>query len=304
MDLIRQKKADLEKRVAEINERIKTATGEGTIQNAVAQYSRYLSEIENDINSSIEKSKEYYRIITEENQTLRNNQVLKDRYENLRSQYIADIKRLSNIADGERLLSSYPDSSKCPICGVGEIPDALLVPHLNAAKAELKRTINLLSDLEEAENSINHQIEASLVEITRLERERKLCNSSVNNTLKLAAESLRQMLARFEESTIMNQRITLYGEMLSDLEKDRTLIEMENKIEGSSARNNQYKPKEYFQKDLVDSLTGYAQKILQFCNYHKAQDTSFSLESFDLQVSGIEKALVHYLNSKSYRDDK
>ena len=293
MELIKQKKADLEKKKADTDEKLKATISNDSIQESFAKYTEFLGRIEKEIDSSIEKSKEYYHSIVDENQRLRNNQVLKERYDNLRSQYLADINRLNNIADGEQFLSKYPDSSRCPLCGVGDIPDHLLIPHLDAAKAELKKTINLLSDLENAEREINEQIDASTKEIARFEKERRLCNSNVENQLKPAAESLRKILANCEESIMLNQRIAFYNEMLGDFEKDKELIELENKQEKTASKKNQYKPKEFFQQDLVDSLTGYAQKILKFCNYNKAQDTTFSLDSFDLQVHGVDKALIH-----------
>lgn len=82
-------------------------------------------------------------------------------------------------------------------------------------------------------------------------------------------------------------------EMLSDLENDIENIERENESKRINAKKSIYKPREYFQQDMANSLSACAQKILKFCNYPNCENTAFNLDSFDLQVNGVEKSLVH-----------
>ena len=292
MEFIKQKKSDLELKLETANKRIQSSVN-GNIQEVIDSYADSLDTIEREIEETILKSKDYYHTIIAEEQKHKSNHVLLERYENLRSQYIADIKRLNNIAEGENMLFDFPATDKCPLCGEGVVPSHLMASHIEAAKAELKRTVNLLSDLEKAETEVKAQIQSSKQIINDLKKKRKACIENIDKQLKPAAASIRSILSSYEESIALSQRISFYEEMLHDLKGDVESIEKENEEKRQDAKKNNYKPREFFQQDMVDCLTSYAQTILGFCNYHNYSQTSFDLDSFDLQVNGVDKSLVH-----------
>ncbi|MGI5899800.1 MAG: hypothetical protein ACOX8S_07770 [Christensenellales bacterium] len=79
--------------------------------------------------------------------------VLYNRYQALRSQYNADIKRLTFIVEGEVHSGDLTANAKCPFCG-GDIDEQHEHSYAETSHAEAERIALRLEDLAEAEKDI------------------------------------------------------------------------------------------------------------------------------------------------------
>src|SRR5690554_7101650 len=89
------------------------------------------------------------------------------RYAALKTQYSADIKRLSFIVDGETVMKHVSHDSNCPFCN-GKIPTQNTKSYIEAARSELSRIVAQYNDLVGAEDDIKQQIQELQTEIVLL----------------------------------------------------------------------------------------------------------------------------------------
>ena len=113
------------------------------INNIEDKFNNLLEEIngvEKAVSNQISEIKEVQSNITEINQKVIDATVYISRYDDLKTQYIADIKRLSFIVDGEKAVNSIPENKECPFCH-HEITSIEGHSHIDAANAELGRIL-------------------------------------------------------------------------------------------------------------------------------------------------------------------
>src|SRR5690606_18017917 len=87
------------------------------IDNAV----QALSDIEEKISAAMSNSQSLLNNMLAKKERLTECQMLISRYAALKTQYSADIKRLSFIVDGETVMKHVSHDSNCPFCN-GKIP--------------------------------------------------------------------------------------------------------------------------------------------------------------------------------------
>lgn len=291
INYVLQKKSEFEKKKQIADEVLSKLAGDD-VNNSVTNYIDYLSLIEKEIEQSINLSKQYYYEISDMEDQLKGNQFLLNRYESLKSQYVSDVKRLNSIIEGENALSAIPVAERCPFCD-NPISLGHSKTHVDAAKNELQRIVSLLDGLQKTEDDVKAEIEKLQHGIDNLRINKKICEEGVDQELKPMAESLRRIIESYEESIRANQNLELYSQMIEELENDRCRLEEEEKANKTEAKKTKYKPKEFFKSDFVEALTRNAQDILQQCHYSKYNEASFDLDSFDIQVNGIDKSLIH-----------
>lgn len=84
--------------------------------------------------------------------------MLFSRYGHLRSQYRADIQRLTFIVDGEQNMSTAPKVSTCPFCD-GKITPRAKKSYIEASRGELSRIVSQMDGLVASEKDV--QVEKS-----------------------------------------------------------------------------------------------------------------------------------------------
>ena len=73
--------------------------------------------------------------------------------QNLKSQYISDIKRLTFIVNGETIMNEIPLNKNCPFCD-GEIDSNKNLSYIESARGELTRILSQLEELTKSESDI------------------------------------------------------------------------------------------------------------------------------------------------------
>ncbi|MDD3870367.1 MAG: AAA family ATPase, partial [Candidatus Cloacimonetes bacterium] len=133
------------------------------IDNAV----QALSDIEEKISAAMSNSQSLLNNMLAKKERLTECQMLISRYAALKTQYSADIKRLSFIVDGETVMKHVSHDSNCPFCN-GKIPTQNTKSYIEAARSELSRIVAQYNDLVGAEYDIKQQIQELQTEIVLL----------------------------------------------------------------------------------------------------------------------------------------
>ncbi len=133
------------------------------IDNAV----QALSDIEEKISAAMSNSQSLLNNMLAKKERLTECQMLISRYAALKTQYSADIKRLSFIVDGETVMKHVSHDSTCPFCN-GKIPTQNTNSYIEAARSELSRIVAQYNDLVGAEDDIKQQIQELQTEIVLL----------------------------------------------------------------------------------------------------------------------------------------
>ena len=131
-------------------------------------------EIQNDINCLLEQisdaedalkitSEQYENVsgqIIEYSDRISESQMIRNRYDALRSQYESDMRRLSFIAEADIHQDSLPKLEHCPFCN-GELPKEKTESCIDAAIAEAERIEMRLKDLGSAAEAVLKEIKKS-----------------------------------------------------------------------------------------------------------------------------------------------
>jgi len=241
-----------------------------------------IAETEEAIAVSIKHNKQLFKEIFEANAQLTECNTLFNRYQSLRSQYAADIHRLTFIVDGELNRKGLVATSKCPFCE-NDIPVQEEESYVEASHAELHRIQLQLSDLIEAERDL--VIERTDIEkkLFALSEKKSFIENLLNKELKPKVAALKTTLAEYRQAIeIQNEAAVIHGyEMTMKTELYEVLAE-ENPEMG-------FKIKSYFDRYILNSLDSYLNKILNLCRYEGFSSAYFNPNNFDIYVNGKSK---------------
>ncbi|MDC3416596.1 AAA family ATPase [Aquibacillus salsiterrae] len=249
-----------------------------------------ISNTEEKLSIAINRSKDLSNEIYNVNSQLAESNMLHNRYEVLRSQYNADISRLTFIVEGEVHKNGIQEVSRCPFCN-GGLEKEEEESCIEAAGAELQKIVSQLKDLDEAEHDIINEIDNLYTKRSHLEIERSEIEAVINSELKPKINELQHSLNEYR-SSIENQNETnvlerFEKEMLYDLRQFEDEEESEIK----------YKPKEHFNQQIMHQIDEILTNILEKCNFDHFSSAYFSKDSFDVVINGQGK----FTFGKGYR---
>ena len=209
--------------------------------------------------------------------------LLLNRYAELRSQYKADVKRLSFIVDGETNMTSIPTPNKCPFCD-GKMPVQNFTTYIAASNAELIRISKLLNDLYEIEQTVISDKASCQYNLNALNTEREQIDKLIKTALKPKAEELKSKLRDYRNYIRLQREIELVEKLHK--EKSQDLTDMIAKAEETTI---EYKPREHFPQDFEKKITEMFEQALIDCKYEEYLSSKFSLKSFDVIVNAKRK---------------
>ena len=257
--------------------------------NVEAEIARIVSEIEEtdaSITQAVNSSKELLgQILTTEEKSAECS-VLLSRYQSLKSQYAADIKRLTFIVEGEVEYQSVPHVSKCPFCD-GKMTTHNRQSYIEASRGELARIVAQLEGLEAAEADVKTELAQIEMELTALRAKREDIESLISEQLRPKADNLREMLNNYRAFIRLKHEMDVIDSFSDSWTTDLRELPEET---GDAL---QYHPKEYFDEAFLSAMDTLAKDILSECNYENLTSARFNLSDFDIEVNGGKKATNH-----------
>ena len=280
------------KQISGISERKKHLAEQLALYNGIdveSETSRIISEIEETdeaIVKAVNDSKELLAQILVTEEKAAECSMLLSRYQSLKSQYAADIKRLTFIVEGDLAYQTVPRVAKCPFC------EGKMTPHshqsyIEASRGELSRIVAQLAGLEATEADVKRELDDIEGTLKALRSQRSSIELLVAEQLRPKAESLRKMLDSYKEFTQIKHEMAIIDSFSDSWVTDlRELPEESNDT-------IKYHPREYFDEEFLATKDTYAKEILEECNYENLTSARFSLSDFDIEVNGGKKATNH-----------
>lgn len=208
-------------------------------------------------------------------------------FQALKSQYTADVKRLTFIVDSEVHMGDMDPNETCPFCG-GKIHPKDQESYIETARAELSRILTQLKGLEESENDIDSSLTELRMEICPLEERIEEINTMVAAELTPHAEKLKDAISQYRSYIQLQEEISLLHTLSTDWS---TELQKQEAMEISE--KPKFKPKDHFPQGFNARIDGIAYSILQDCRYEGLNIAHFNMGTFDLEVNGLKKEISH-----------
>jgi hypothetical protein len=271
--------ADRNNELLEQYSNIEAVDYENEIKNLIQE----ISEIEKEISLAIQNNQDILEQISKNDEQLTECNVLLNRYEDLNTQYISDIKRLGFILDGAA--NGQPiHVNKCPFCD-STIDDTNEQTHdyIEASKAEYKKIDLQLKDLVNATADIKKEKAQFEIKAKSLKAEQDHIDNIINSQLKPKIGPLKEKLTQYKQSVEIQKEIKIIKEFCTS--KSTDLVEVESE-DDSTLR---FKVKEHLDRSILDEIDQRLFTLLDKCHYNNLLTARFDKNEMDIVVNGKAK---------------
>lgn len=254
-------------------------------RSSVEQVRKEIAELQAQVDEATRESQQLMSQIYEWNGKLSESRTVGHNFAVLRQQYQSDIRRIGFIVDGAATVSPVRKKVKCPICGE-ETERVQDTSFIDASAAELEKIKRHLSELSDAQHSVEHQQETIIATIRTLEEKKKTVDT-------LISEQLQPRLSVFEEE--LEQQLSLIR-LTSELEIVRQnetqyrseLFNKETEEASEPSKHNIYEDYDY---DIIHGFEEKLREILQASKIGGAASARLNMENFDIEIGGFKKSV-------------
>lgn len=278
-------------RLSERNQELLAQLKENPNIDIAVEIEKIMAEIstnEKRINSSIEENQKILAQLYEKNENLSECNVLLNRYDELTTQYDADLKRLNFIVDGEANLNAS-FSTHCPFCD-GEVVVKKNQNYIDAAKSDYKKIKLQAKDLESASKELRSEKLSLEQEIGTLMAKKKSIEELIEKELKPQVFNLKEKLSTYKDAIECQKEI----DILKKLSEQKTADMIENDTDEESELK--FKVKEHLDYSFIDELSNGIKSFLENCNYDNLLSVIFDKADMDIVINGKKKSS----NGKGY----
>lgn len=278
-------------RLSERNQELLAQSKENPNIDIAVEIEKIMAEIstnEKRINSSIEENQKILAQLYEKNENLSECNVLLNRYDELTTQYDADLKRLNFIVDGEANLNTS-FSTHCPFCD-GEVVVKKNQNYINAAKSDYKKIKLQAKDLESASKELRSEKLSLEQEIGTLMAKKKSIEKLIEKELKPQVFNLKEKLSTYKDAIECQKEI----DILKKLSEQKTADMIENDTDEESELK--FKVKEHLDYSFINELSNGIKSFLENCNYDNLLSVIFDKADMDIVINGKKKSS----NGKGY----
>lgn len=278
-------------RLSERNQELLAQLKENPNIDIAVEIEKIMAEIstnEKRINSSIEENQKILAQLYEKNENLSECNVLLNRYDELTTQYDADLKRLNFIVDGEANLNAS-FSTHCPFCD-GEVVVKKNQNYIDAAKSDYKKIKLQAKDLESASKELRSEKLSLEQEIGTLMAKKKSIEELIEKELKPQVFNLKEKLSTYKDAIECQKEI----DILKKLSEQKTVDMIENDTDEESELK--FKVKEHLDYSFINELSNGIKSFLENCNYDNLLSVIFDKADMDIVINGKKKSS----NGKGY----
>ena len=261
--------------------------GDVDISENVRVMIKEVSAIKERIEQANERGKRLLGEIITVNEELADCELLINRYSSLRKHFVADIKRLTLIVDGEIMMEAVPCLEKCPFCD-GDIQDTEHPNYIEASRSELTRIISQLEGLAQVEHDVKSRKVEIEGRIISLNNEKTDIDSLIDEELKPKEHELAEVLTAYRAVTMLQGELQ-FIERFAD-ERTQTLRDKEKPEESKV----EYRPKEHLDSNFRKGIDEYLKDIFTKCCFENLLTVHFDIDNqFDVSINGYNKATNH-----------
>ena len=241
----------------------------------------------NTVQESISKADEQVRLSIAEMYDLGNRleeaRFLQERYDNLHSQYEADLSRLEFIIDGNEKIGIRKGIERCPFCDHRLQAISNRASLMEVSTAEQERTKKQLTDLMVVEDELADEITNIENQLEEIKRQREASDSLLRTELRPKMIELQSLLAQYTKISTIRSEVNAMRKLSGSLSDD--ILQKESELDNYA----KYNPKEQFNKELFEKLSHSFDSAISQCSYPNYTDAYISRETFDVVVNGRHK---------------
>lgn len=242
-----------------------------------------IAATESSMDTVVEQSQRLADQIIEIDAQISECRMLKNRYRSLMSQYEADIKRLTFIAEGDIHRGVIPKLDHCPFCN-GELSKIQGESCVEAAITEVQKIEAQIRDLRSADTELVAEIKALDVERSAAINERKAVQEKIRIELEPKISSLKSLLFSYRAALGRAKVNEIFDRVESTLNEElRDSLEDKKEQEKFDVRG---KIREF----LAPVLDAKLLDILRAVNYEDISSATLDIERCDVKVNGTAKA--------------
>lgn len=222
-----------------------------------------------------EKINEIMRQISED-------EVLINRNHLLLSQYKADIKRLTFIAEGNIIAKKIKPIDRCPFCN-SELPHENKEDCMDAVVAEEQKIEMQVNDLKSVQKYLQEEYSVLKKKKSVLVHLKNKQEEKIRGELEPKIQQLKKQLNDYTVSLRFSEMNNMIAQFSTFLQQERETVTHEESSDFHIDIKGKFK--EIFKDNLDDEID----KLLKCCDYQNYIDSYFDIESYDVVVNGHEK---------------
>ncbi len=281
----------IQDKITELSDRREMLEGKlssANISDPHASIERIRQEIANlqlQLDAAAKESQQIMEQIYEWNSKLSESRTVKHNFTVLRQQYQSDIRRIGFIVDGAANTSTSRKKVKCPICGeeTERMPDSAFI---DASAAELKKIKIHLSELSDAQQSLEHQEEAIVANIRALEGKK-------NDIDRLITDNLQLKLSAFKNELEQQLQLIRLSSELDAVRRDELQYKNDlfNKEKETAPEPSKHSIFEDYEYAIVHGFEEKLREMLQASKMDSAATARLNMENFDIEIGGLKKSV-------------
>ncbi len=284
INYLNQKIVDLTKKKEELESSLGADT-EIDIDRKIEEVVEEIEVIEAEILSANEKSRKLLEQIYAISAKLQEARYLQDRYKELRTQYMADTKRLQFIVDGNIKGSEIKHKVNCPFCGHGmEQDDIDKTDYVESARAELARIRLQLEDLNTTEAETKREIASLEKQLQALNLQNNEITAIINHRLRPKANELKATVVEYKRILNLRQQLKSIAFMSTELGVDA--FAKENEEDETAVK---FDAKKQFDKDVWKAISDNFGELVKECQYPGQPNSYIAIKTADAVVGGKQK---------------
>lgn len=257
-----------------------------------------------DQNQTVTKNKVQEKLqltnqMLELQEPIKENKILLERYTKLKTQYVADIKRLDFILDGEDKFSLLEIPTQkdlnCPFCQ-NKIPQQKKQSYKKIAESEKSKTLTNLQELEYAITDLLQEIKIQEKQIKEFENKIENITNELNKILTPQLLELQNKVNDYKLFLQKQTQFEILQNQINDFTEKSQTVEIQNKEEP------EFNVKNEISIEISNNFEKLAKSILEKCNYEKINSICLEVSKMDFVINKKEKAshgkgYCSYLNS-------
>lgn len=279
-------KAYINKELFSLSERSRELTeqlGENEsfdLQEEIKEALKNITALEKQIQESVRENQAILERLHICNEELSECKVLLSRYDELMTQYNADVRRLSFIVDGEANIEEHSEG-KCPFCD-GKI-SLDKTNYIEAAIADCRKIKLQMKDLEKAQKALQEEKEELEREIAQLLAKKQTTEELISVKLTPTLEALNEKLALFREIVELRREIEILKKIAEQKSSD---IIAADEDDGNAVK---FKVKEHLDYSFIETISKDIKTLLEKSHYDNLLTAVFDKDTMDVVVNGKAK---------------
>ena len=279
-------KAYINKELFSLSERSRELTeqlGENEsfdLQEEIKEALKNITALEKQIQEAVRENQAILERLHVCNEELSECKVLLSRYDELMTQYSADVRRLSFIVDGETNIEEHSEG-KCPFCD-GKI-SLDKTNYIEAARADCRKIKLQMKDLEKAQKALREEKEGLEREIAQLHAKKQTTEELISVELAPTLEALNEKLALFREIVELKREIEILKKIAA--QKSSDIIAADEDDDNAV----KFKVREHLDYGFIETISKDIKTLLDKSHYDNLLTAVFDKSTMDVVVNGKAK---------------